>query len=213
MIVHGSSLSPFVRKVLLYAHEKELAVENRFVLLGAKSPEFLMMSPCGKIPAFEDGEYKLSDSSAIIAYLEALHPDPPLIPAEPRARGRVAWFDEFADTIMFQHFVPIFFNRVVAPLTGSEGDEAAAAKAEAELVPRTMAYLEGQLEGADYLVGDGFTLADLAVAGPFINLRLAGVTPDAVRYPRTCAYLTRIHARPSFVEAIARDEAFLASRR
>ena len=213
MIVHGSSLSPFVRKVLVYAHEKGIAVENRFALLGPKSPEFLAMSPFGKIPAFEDGDYKLSDSSAIIAYLEALHPAPAMIPAEPRARGRVTWFDEFADTIMFQHFVPIFFNRVVAPLTGADGDESAAVKAEAELVPKTMDYLERQLDGAHYLVGDAFTLADLAVAGPFVNLHLAGVTFDAARYPRTCAYLARIHARPSFVEAITRDEAFLASRR
>jgi glutathione S-transferase len=114
MIVHGSSLSPFVRKVMVFAAEKGLALENKAAPPGPKTPEFLAISPFGKIPAFEDGDYQLCDSSAIVHYLEAKHPEHRLIPTDPRALGRAIWFDEYADTIMFSAAAPIFFNRVVA---------------------------------------------------------------------------------------------------
>ena len=76
MIVYGSSLSPFVRKVLAFAAEKGIEVESRPVGLGSEDPEFREASPFGKMPALVDGDYCLADSSAIIHYLEALHPEP-----------------------------------------------------------------------------------------------------------------------------------------
>ena len=115
MIVYGSSLSPFVRKVLAFAHEKGIELELKQVGLGSTDPDFLAASPFRKIPALADGDYRLADSSAIIQYLEALHPSPEMIPADPKLRGRVIWFDEFADTILFACGAKMFFNRVVAP--------------------------------------------------------------------------------------------------
>jgi glutathione S-transferase len=98
MIVFGSSISPFVRKVLASAAEKGIEVESKPLGLGSDDPDFLAASPFRKIPALQDGDFRISDSSAIVAYLDALKPDPELIPHEPRARARAIWFDEFADT-------------------------------------------------------------------------------------------------------------------
>ena len=42
------------------------------------------------MPGFADGDYYLADSSAIIHYLEAKHPDPEMIPADPELRGHSA---------------------------------------------------------------------------------------------------------------------------
>src|SRR4028119_1463092 len=88
MIVYGSSLSPFVRKVLAFAAEKGIEVESKPVGLGSEDPEFREASPFGKIPGFRDGDFAISDSTAIIAYLDAIRPEPNLVPTEPRARGR-----------------------------------------------------------------------------------------------------------------------------
>ena len=52
MIVYGSSISPFVRKVLAFAAEKGLEVELKPSGLGNKDPEFLEASPFGKMPGF-----------------------------------------------------------------------------------------------------------------------------------------------------------------
>jgi glutathione S-transferase len=210
MIVHGSSISPFVRKVLVVAAEKGLAVENKPTGLGPKSDEFMAISPFGKIPAFEDGDYKLCDSSAIVHYLDAAYPVHPMIPADAKERGRVVWFDEYADTIMFAAFAPIFWNRALAPRLKMPVDEAAAAIAEAEAVPPVLAYLESVApEAGGYLVGNSLSLADIAVCGPLVNGSYGGLTVDAAKYPRAAAYTSAILARPSFVTLIAADKAMM----
>jgi glutathione S-transferase len=209
MIVHGSSLSPFVRKVMVFAAEKGLALENKAAPPGPKTPEFLAISPFGKIPAFEDGDYQLCDSSAIVHYLEAKHPEHRLIPTDPRALGRAIWFDEYADTIMFSAAAPIFFNRVVAKLMGIPGDLAAADKAEAEMLPPVLDYLESVIPDSGFLVEDRLTLADVAVVSPFVNFDHAGVHGDAARHPKIMAYVAGILSRPSFAAIIAKEKAFL----
>lgn len=211
MIVYGSSLSPFVRKVLAFAAEKEIEVELKPTGLGNKDPEFLEASPFGKMPGFRDGDFAISDSSAIVAYLEAVKPEPNLIPTEPRARARAIWFDEYADTILFACGGKMFFNRVVAPkFLGLPGDEEIAAKAECEELPPLLDYLERVIPDSFYLVEDRLTLADIAVASPFANFRHLNLAIDPGRYPRLTEYVVRMLERPSFKNWVERETAFLA---
>ena len=212
MKLYGSSLSPYVRKVLAYAAEKGIELPLEPGGMGRGGPEFEAASPFRKMPALCDGDFGISDSTAIITYLEALYPDPPLIPAEPRARARTIWFDEFADTILTGCGGKMFFNRLVAPrFLNLAGDETIAAAAETEELPPILAYLETVVPDADgFLVGDTLTLADLSVASPFVNLDHIGVAIDPARYPRTLAYVTAILARPSFAGWVEGEKAFLA---
>lgn len=205
MIIHGATMSPYVRKVLAFAAEKGIAVENKPVTPGPKSPEFMAISPAGKMPAMEDGDFSLCDSSAIIHYLEAKHPEPRLLPTEARALGKAIWFEEYADTIMTTGIGPIFFNRVVAKLIGLPGDPAAADKAAAENVTPILTYLESVIPASGYLVEDRLTLADLAVASPLVNLHHAGERIDAGTYPKTAAFYAAMIARPSFATIVATE--------
>ena len=211
MIVYGSSLSPYVRKVLAFGAEKEVELESRPLAPGGEDPEFLEASPFRKIPGFRDGDFAISDSSAIVHYLEAKHPDPALIPTDPEARARTVWYDEFADTILTGCGAKMFFNRVVAPrFLGRPGDLDAADKAEKEELPPILDYLERVVpEAGGFLVGDSITLADIAVASPFANLGHLDIRPDEARYPRTLAYVEAILARPSFAPWIERERAVL----
>jgi glutathione S-transferase len=211
MILYGSSLSPFVRKVLAFTGEK--GIELEVVPLGPEpNMDFRAASPFKKMPALVDGEYSLADSSAIIHYLEAKQPDPALIPADPQLRGRTIWFEEFADTILSSCGAKMFFNRVVAPrFLKRPGDEQAAATAERDELPPILDYLETVVpDGDGYLVGDSLTLADIAVASPFANFTHLGIEFDRGRHGRTSAYVERILARPSFAPWIERETAFLA---
>ena len=115
MMLYGSSLSPFVRKVLAFAPRRGSSSICSADRLPDPDPDFCAASPFRKMPAFIDGDYRLADSSAIIHYLEAKYPEPELIPADPQERGRTIWFDEFADTILFACGGKMFFNRIVAP--------------------------------------------------------------------------------------------------
>jgi glutathione S-transferase len=211
MIIYGSSISPFVRKTLAAAAEKGVAVENKVSAPGNPDPDFIACSPFKKIPAMRDGDFTVCDSSAIVHYMEAVQPQPALIPAEAKARARVIWFEEFADTIVVGAAGPIFFNRVVAPkFMGRPGDEAAADKAEKEALPPVMDYLEGVVpEPGGFLVGDSVTLADIAVASPFVNLRHLKL--DLSRWPRTLAYVDSILSRPSFAPLIETENRIFGS--
>jgi glutathione S-transferase len=212
MILYGSSLSPFVRKVLAVAGEKGIELDLQPTGFPNHSPEYLEASPFRKMPALRDGDYTLADSSAIVHYLEAKHPDPALIPADAKLRGKTIWFDEFADTILVACGVKIFFNLIVAPrFLGRPGNEDEARNAELNDLPPILDYLEKVVPGDDgYLVGDGLTLADIAVAGPFANFRHTETKVCPERYPRTVAYVDRILARPSLAQWVERESAYLA---
>ena len=210
MIVYGSSLSPFVRKVLAFAAEKGIEVEVRSIELGSQDPAFREASPFGKMPGFRDGDFAISDSSAIVTYLEAVKPEPNLIPTEPKARARTIWFDEYADTLLFACGGKMFFNRLVAPkFLGQPGDEAIAAKAECEELPPLLAYLERIIPASGYLVEDRLTLADISVASPFANLRHLKVAIDPQLYPKLTEYVSRMLDRPSFKGWVEKEAAFL----
>jgi len=209
MLVYGALLSPFVRKVCVVAHEKGVAYELKLLSPGNADPEFRAASPFGKIPAIRDGDYLLADSSAIVAYLDAKHPEPALLPANPQARGKAVWFDEFADTVVGHSGLKVLFNRLVGPkLLKIGGDEAIAAQGEAELPP-LWNYLESVAPADGWLVGD-FGLADIAVASIIKSLSYVKVDPRPDAYPAIAAWLARVHARPSW-QAVAAEEA--AARR
>jgi len=212
MIVYGSTLSPYVRKVMAFIAEKGLEAELKPAGMGRGGPEFEAASPFRKMPAFSDGAYTLCDSSAIVAYLEARHPEPNLIPNEAKARGRAIWFDEFADTIVAAAGGKLFFNRFVAPkVLKIAGDEAVAAAAEANELPVLLDYLETQIPQSGFLVDDRMTIADVAVASPFANLAHIGVVIDAAKYPKTAGYVEAILARPSFAPLIAAETKIVAA--
>ena len=214
MILYGSSLSPYVRKVLAYAGEKGIDLDLQPTGAGPGLPnaQFLEASPFRKMPAFRDGDYTLADSSAIIHYLEAIHPDPALIPADPKLRGKTIWYEEFADTVLVSCGAKIFFNLIVAPkFLGRAGDEEAARQAEINDLPPVLDYLETVAPGGSgYLVGDTLTLADIAIASPFANFRHTETRVDPGRYPRTVAFVDRILARPSLAPWIEKETAILA---
>ena len=211
MILFGSSMSPYVRKVIAFASEKGIELDIRPVGIGDADPEFRKASPFGKMPAFADGDYCLSDSSAIVHYLEARHPEPQLIPADPKLRGKCIWFEEFADTIFAGCGAKMFFNRIVAPVfLKREGDCAVADSAEREELPKLLDYVESIApEGDAYLLGERLTLADIAVAAPFANFRHLKLELDESRWPKTFAFTRRILSRPSFAPWIEKEAAFL----
>lgn len=210
MKVFGFPLSPFVRKVHLVATEKGIAVETVLSNPASPSPEFLAASPFRKIPALQDGDFTLADSTAIVTYFDALHPDPPMLPGDARQKGKAIWYEEFADTILTPAGGKIVFNRFVGPkFLGLPGDEDAARQGEAELVP-ILEYAEDAIPEDGWLTGDALSIGDLALASVFRTLGYVGFEPKAATHPRTAAWYARICARPAWQDVAAREASIMA---
>lgn len=206
--LYGASQSPFVRKVKVALAEKGIAYEQDPVIPFGVSDEYRRKSPLGKIPCWEEDGFALPDSSCILAYLERTHPEPRLYPEDPRDFGRALFCEEYADTKLAETLGAFFFERYVRKnLMKQEADEERLAKLMAEQVPPVFDWLEAQVEGREVLVGRHFSVADIAMASPFVNWAWAGERVDASRWPALAAYVKRIHARPSFEEVLEAEGA------
>jgi glutathione S-transferase len=206
----GAGLSPFVRKARVFFAEKGIAYDHEPLIPFNPPPDYKRKSPLGKIPCLEhDGRF-LPDSSVICAYVEKLQPQPPLYPTDPWDYAEALWLEEWADgALVANAMAPIFQERVLKKLFRNPPDEERLAKARDEVLPGYLDYLEERVGDAPYLVGGRFTIADIAVASPFVNLLHAGVSVDAKRWPKLAAYLERVLARPSFKALIEEDRAAL----
>lgn len=213
MIIHGARPSPFVRKVIVFAAEKGIAVDVRSAGFGQGEDGYLRASPFGKIPTLEHGDFLLCDSTAIVTYMDALRPGEEMIPAEPRARARTIWFEEFGDTIAQPVGAKIFFNRMVAKLLGRPQDLDTADRAEAEELPGIFDYLEDILPDSGWLVEDRFTLADLGAACPLINIGYCSNLLTGGKWPKVAAWMEGVKARPTVAGAIALEAPRIESMR
>jgi glutathione S-transferase len=193
----GSFVSPYVRKVLACLNLKGLAYEVDPITPFFGNDEFERLSPLRRIPVLIDGDFTVSDSSVICAYLDDAYGGHPLFPPDPRNRARARWFEEFADTRLGDLFIwSFFYQKVVRPMVWSEPtDEERVEKALNEGIPRALDYLERELPEAGFLFGE-IGAADIAIASFFRNGAYAGFETDAGRWPRTAALVDRTLEHP-----------------
>lgn len=199
----GSFVSPYVRKVLAAMNLKGLAYEIDPITPFYGNDEFERLSPLRRIPVLIDGDFHMSDSSVICAYLDEAYPAHPLLPASPKDRARARWLEEFADSRLGEVFIwSFFYQKVVRPIVWQEPpDEERIQTALDEDIPKALDYLEGELPEGGFLFGD-ISLADISLASFFRNGSYAGFEADQERWPITSAFVQRTLAHPCFFELL-----------
>jgi len=197
LTIIGSYVSPYVRKVLACMNLKGLKYEVDPITPFFGNDEFRRLSPLCRIPVLIDGDFSVSDSSVICAYLDDAYPGHPLYPQTAKDRARARWFEEFADTRLGDLFIwGLFYQKVVRPLVwGEPGDQARIEKSINEDIPAALDYLEGELPETGFLFGV-VGVVDIALATFFRNASYAGFETDADRWPRTAAFVERTLAHP-----------------
>lgn len=213
--LYGAALSPFVRKVRVVLAEKGLDYKLDPVSPLALPPTFAEISPLKRIPVLRDDsegpDATLPDSSAICGYLERKYPSKPLYPSQPFAYGRALWIEEYADSDFIGAIGGGLFRAVVVnKLMKKEPDFALANDTWANKAPRFLDYFENELGSRAHYIGDRLTIADIAVASPFVNAAHAGFAPDTSRHPNLVRFLKTMHARPSFAVCIEEEKKILA---
>ncbi|CAM9977350.1 unnamed protein product [Discosporangium mesarthrocarpum] len=211
LILYGAPLSPFVRKADVTLREKGLEFELEPVNIMPMPDWFKEISPAKRIPVLRDTDYgkegavgTIPDSSAICAFLDRKYPDVPLYPSDPYEYGRALFYEEYADTVLMAPiglgiFRPIMFN----VFQKKDPDLDRARKTLAEEMPPIFDYLEGELDGKTFLVGERLSIADVTVACCLTQLTLVAGNPDVSRWPALVGHYERMMARESFQPSLA----------
>jgi glutathione S-transferase len=197
MQIIGSFVSPYVRKVLACMNLKGLPYKVDPITPFFGDDEFGRLSPLRRIPVLIDGDFAISDSSVICAYLDDAFGDRPLLPDDPKDRARARWLEEYADTRLGDLFIwGLFYQKVVRPAVWNEApDEERVAKIVSTDLPAALDYLESELPQSGFLFGD-IGLADVSIATFFRNGAYARFETDAAHWPKTAAFVERTLAHP-----------------
>jgi glutathione S-transferase len=193
MKLYTHPLSTFSRRVRMQLLEKDLQLEEIVLDMAKgehKSEAYRALNPYGRVPTLVDGDFVLYESSAIMQYLERLHPTPPLVPPSAQGRALVAMHIKLCDLEIGAHTGTLIFPRRFLPRERWNAQTQAHAQ---EVISRHLAVLDRQLAGRQYLVEDAYSLADLAYT-PFVDFfPLCELTPPA----HVAAWIARLQARPS----------------
>lgn len=216
-VVYGSPLSPFVRKVEVALHHAEAAYDFETVNIMDMPDWFVEISPARRIPVLRDKTIAtdgipgtIADSSAILLFLEK-RLNTGLYGTSPYDAGRIAWFEEYADTVLAMTTGMELFRPIIFPLFGGQpSDVETAKKTWAEKLPKLFGYLETSLDGRDYFVGDQYSVADIAIASQMVQIDLIVGLPDAAKYPSLVKHTEAMKTKPGFVENLAKCSAMLS---
>lgn len=216
LVIYGSPVSPFVRKVAAVCIEKGLAFEIDAVDVFNPPEWFLEISPLKRIPVLRDRSIAtegvagtIADSSAICAYLERKAPQTPLYPAHPYPHGRALFVEEYADSYLAATgglgiFRPAFFSIT----QGKEPDIDKIHETWTQKMPSILGWLDGALGDGEYFVGDGVTIADITVTACLMQVALVA-DMDLSRWPALAAHYERMAARPSIAGPFAKADGFI----
>jgi glutathione S-transferase len=195
MQLYLSLTSPYARKVRVLLAEKGIAYEPINVANGDRSAA--EKNPLGKVPTLvlDDGSL-LFDSVVITETLDALFPKPQLIPSEIHARSAVRRWEAVADGIC-----DVLVPYVIETRQATERQDTAYA---AKLLGKARAsfeFVEAAITGGNYLQGDAFSLADIAVvsAAGYATLRVPSVLEGL---PKLSNYVAFQLQRPSLSETV-----------
>jgi glutathione S-transferase len=212
--VHSIPGSPYGRTVLATCIEKNAPYRLQPITPGThRQAPYTELHPFAKIPAIEDGDFKLYETQAIIRYIDAAYGAPhALTPKDPKAEARMNQVIGVIDCYFFatNSAATLGFNRVVAPKLGFPVDDAAAIAA----IPQTRHCLEvlaGFLGQGPYMAGAAFSLADIQAG---CHLELLARAPEANELMRGTpieAWLERLAARPSFASTTWEQLAAIAA--
>lgn len=215
-------------KPMLALMEKGVAFESHYTDLlnfDQHKPEYLKMNPNGTIPVMTHGDRVLTESTAIMEYVDEEFDGPALMPADPRDRWRVRWWMKFMDQWLGPSFSMIGWSVFVGPMVRSKDPaelEAAIERiplperrtawrkaiygtfGEAEMaesqrrVALGIRMLEDELAKREWLASDQYSLADINGFNLGYALPLSQLElSNEEKTPHIIEWLRKVYERPA----------------
>lgn len=196
MLLHDYFRSSAAYRVRIALNLKGVDYERRDVMLlenQQRGPEHLALNPQGFVPALEVDGKVLTQSLAIIDWLDARYPEPRLIPADPDARAAAM----ARALVVAADIHPLNNLRVMRKLKAMGVDDAARDEWTRLWIAEGFAALEAMAGEGPFLGGAAPDIADVFLVPQMFNARRFGVPLDA--YPK----LVRADAAAQEIEAFA----------
>jgi glutathione S-transferase len=170
MKLYGALASPYVARVVMFANLKGIDLPMESAPGGMGSDEYQLINPTGKIPSLETDGHCIAESEVICEYLECMHPEPRLIPADPLGRAQALMISRMTDLYVAPHNTPLRNHKDPA-----HRDQAVVDRQAAEFA-KGFSYLAHFMGPGPFAVADQPTIGDCALA-PFIGMLKQTVFP------------------------------------
>ncbi|MGH8229736.1 MAG: glutathione S-transferase family protein [Steroidobacteraceae bacterium] len=222
--VYWGSGSPYSWRVLLALEYKRLEYSSHLLQFSKqehKAPNILALNFRGRVPILKDGDYVVFESLAVLYYLDLKYPAPPIFGRTPEEAGVImrviSEYQSYTEPHVTRLVEALFAPRPAArreeltgaarePLTGALREELRAAM---QVIASEARSIEARLARSDWVVGDGFSAADIVIF-PALKLLLralgkpaarelsARFLPLEVNYPALGRWIARVEALPGY---------------
>jgi glutathione S-transferase len=160
------SLGPNPRSARMFLAEKGITIPTKPVdMMRAENrkPPYTDRNPGGQVPALElDNGKCLGETVAIFEYLEEKHPNPPLIGSTPEERAETRQWQRRIELNITEHVYNSFrYSEGIAMFKDRIRVIPEAAPALKELVNERLMWLDGLMNGNQFIAGNRFTIADI----------------------------------------------------
>ena len=192
LYIDSKYVSPYAMSVFVALHEKQLPFEIATIDLAsgaASSPAYAKISLSHRVPTLVDGNFSLSESSAITEYLHEAYPGQALYPAEVKDRARARQVQAW----LRSDFMPIRSERTTVVLFYAPSDVPLSVEAQSAAQKLFAGAIELLSHGGPYLCGKDWCIADVDLAVMLNRLVLNG---DSVP-ENLAAYASRQWQRPT----------------
>ncbi|MDP3391279.1 MAG: glutathione S-transferase [Methylococcaceae bacterium] len=201
--LYGVAISNYYNKIKWAMMEKEIAFLEEFVAPG-QTDAVLKRSPLGKIPFIKTADGYLSESQAILEYLEDSYPEHPLYPSDAFERAKTREFIQHLELNVELIARRIYSQAIFGGTVSSETIDEVKVKLEAGL--KGLARL---IKLEPYALGSEFSAADI-VAWPHLQLvsfasqKIYGTDLVSEHIPGIDAYIKLIESRP-YAQQVGND--------
>lgn len=196
--IYGTNQSRASRAIWL-CHEIGLDFEQvpvGFSDGGTKKPEYVAINPNAKVPAIDDGGFRLWESMAINLYLAQKYGAGKLWPASLEDQAQATQWSFWAMTECEKPALAILFHVAILP---EDKRDPKVIESSTEELQRPFEVLNDRLADRDYLLGGDFSIADLNVAAVLNWAKMARV--DLSAYPKLKDWLDRCVKREAAIKA------------
>lgn len=193
MTLYSGSTCPFSQRCRIVLFEKGMDFQVIDVDMHNKPEDLAVLNPYNKVPALVERDLVLYEANIINEYIDERFPHPQLMPADPVMRAR--------SRLLLHGFEKELYSQVEIL---EKGAQKASEKARATL-KENLTQLASMLGGQKYMMGEEFSMLDVAIAPLLWRLEHYGLVLPKSAAP-LLKYAERLFMRPAFQEALTPSE-------